>query len=67
MIGLLLVLLSPLALYWVIRLAVRHGMQDAWERRAHRSHAGADEEQAVSTPGVLWTWYRLLGQFGWFG
>jgi hypothetical protein len=31
-------LLGLLALYWIIRLAVRHGMDDAWQRTgcAHR-------------------------------
>jgi hypothetical protein len=68
MIGLLLLLLSPLALYWLIRLAVRHGIEDAWVRRADHELAESANEQAVSEPsGVRWAWYRLLGVFGWFG
>jgi hypothetical protein len=29
-------LIAVLVLYWTIRLAVRHGMQDAWKRRSRR-------------------------------
>ncbi len=37
-------LLAALVLYWLIRLAVRHGIQDAWRRRAKsaREDAGWD-------------------------
>ena len=30
-------LIMLLVLYWIIRLAVRHGIEDAWRRRAQRS------------------------------
>ncbi|HYK66922.1 MAG TPA: hypothetical protein VEV45_03180 [Streptosporangiaceae bacterium] len=66
MIGLLLLLVSPLALYWVIRLAVRHGIEDAQQRRADHSVAEAADENAEAVPsGALWVWHRLLGAFGW--
>ncbi len=39
--GLLLAIVSPvvgaLLFYWVIRLAVRHGIEDAWRRRGRSS------------------------------
>ena len=31
-----LIFLSLLIPYWLIRLAVRHGIEDAWERRSKR-------------------------------
>jgi hypothetical protein len=68
MIGLLLLPFSALALYWLIRLAVRHGIEDAWERRADHELAETASERPVAEPrGVLWAWYRLLGALGWFG
>jgi hypothetical protein len=69
MLGLLVAVLSLLALYVVIRLAVRHGIEDARERRADRSSVEAAVDGLVSRParGLSTTWYRLLGAFGWFG
>jgi hypothetical protein len=65
----LLLLLSLLALYVIVRLAVRHGIEDAWKRRADLSPAeAADNRPVVGLLGNLsTTWYTLLGAFGWFG
>jgi hypothetical protein len=30
-------LIAVLVLYWAIRLAVRHGMHDAWKRRSRET------------------------------
>jgi hypothetical protein len=30
-------LIAVLVLYWTIRLAVRHGMHDAWKRRSRET------------------------------
>jgi len=64
----LLLLLSPLVLYWVIRMAVRHGIEDAGKRSAYRLRSHGDGDQ-VPPParGMSTAWYRLLGTFGWFG
>jgi hypothetical protein len=68
MTGLLLLLSLP-ALYVVIRVAVRHGIEDAWERRVDRSPAEAADHGPVVRPlrDLSATWYMLLGAFGWFG
>jgi membrane protein DedA with SNARE-associated domain len=35
--GILGSLLSLWIFYWIVRAAVRHGMEDAWRRRAQRA------------------------------
>jgi len=62
-------LLGALALYIVIRLAVRHGIADARRQRAGRSLTEGDGSDPA--PPVLGSFRAALrwffGAFGWFG
>jgi membrane protein DedA with SNARE-associated domain len=38
---------SLIVLYWVIRFAVRHGIEDAWQRRGHEERTSGYWEPAA--------------------
>jgi hypothetical protein len=58
-------LLGAVALYLVVRIAVRHGIEDAWRHRSDRSRADADGAELTRPSGLAGAWHWVLGAFGW--
>jgi hypothetical protein len=62
-------LLAALAFYAIVRVAVRHGIEDSTRRQARRAPADADGSRVESPllDDVREAWHRILGAFGWLG
>jgi hypothetical protein len=58
-------LLVPVALYLVVRTAVRHGIEDAWWYRADRLRADTDGGELTRPSGFSAAVHWVLGAFGW--
>jgi hypothetical protein len=58
-------LLEALALYLVVRVAVRHGIEDASRHRSDRLRADTDGAELTRPTGLAAAWHWVLGAFGW--
>jgi hypothetical protein len=52
-------------LYLVVRLAVRHGIEDAWRHRSHRLSADKGAVEPTRPGGFTAGLYWFLRAFGW--
>ena len=58
-------LLVAVTLYLVVRLAVRHGVEDAWRHRSDRLQADTDAADPIRPSGFSGAVHWVLGAFGW--
>jgi hypothetical protein len=58
-------LLGAAALYLVVRVAVRHGIEDAWRHRSDRLRADTDDAGVTRPTGLSAAWHWVLAAFGW--
>jgi hypothetical protein len=58
-------LLGAVTLYLVVRMAVRHGVEDAWRHRSDRQHSGTDSAELTRPSGLSVALHWVLGAFGW--
>jgi hypothetical protein len=58
-------LLVAVALYLVVRIAVRHGIEDAWRHRSDRLRADTDGAELTRPTGLSAAVQWVLGAFGW--
>jgi hypothetical protein len=59
------VLLGAVALYLVVRVAVRHGVEDAWRHRSDRLRTDTSDAELIRPSGLSAAWHWVLGAFGW--
>jgi hypothetical protein len=58
-------LLAALAFYVIVRVAVRHGIEDATRRGP--ADAGGSRVESPLLDDLREAWHRILGAFGWLG
>jgi hypothetical protein len=58
-------LLMALVLYLVVRLAVRHGIEDARPHRSDRLRADTYGAESAPASALSASWHWILGAFGW--
>ena len=59
------ILLMAVLLYLVVRLAVRHGIEDARRHRSDRLPADTDAAGPARARDLSAAWHSVLAAFGW--